>query len=161
MRAHPAVSIPSLAERALELRSLQLEGANVTFLSGRALLYRFHLAPSEFGRTYECELRMRPGAIAPEMYVLKPDLIALAGEAKIPHFYPGKGPGIHLCLWRPKKREWSPQMRLSETYLAWTAQWLWYFEDWLATGTWNGGGEHLAPSKRRWGTRARKANTNE
>lgn len=133
----------------------------MTFLSGRALHYRFHLAPSEFGRTYECELRMRPGATAPEMYVLKPDLVALAGEAKIPHFYPGKGPGIHLCLWRPKKREWSPQMRLSETYLAWTAQWLWYFEDWLATGTWNGGGDHPAPDKRRWGKRARKANTNE
>ncbi len=134
----------------MELRGLQLEGASLTFFSGRALHYSFRLAPSEFGRTYECELRIKPGAIPPEMYVLRPDLTGLAGAAKIPHIYPGPGPGTHLCLWRPKKREWSPQMPLSETYIAWTAQWLWYFEDWLATGIWNGGGNHPSSRKRRW-----------
>jgi len=161
MRAHPGVSIPTLAERALELRHLQLEGAHLTFLSGRGLHYRFRLMPSEFGRTYECELRMKPGAIAPKIYVLKPDLSALAGSAQIPHIYPSEGPGIHLCLWHPKKREWSPQMRLSETYLAWTAQWLWYFEDWLASGIWSGGGDHPTPRKRRWAVRAKEARINE
>lgn len=158
MRTHPFVSIPTLAERALELRNLQLWDASLRFLSGRGLHYRFYLIPSEYGRTYECELRIKPGAIAPEMYVLKPDLIALAGDALIPHIYPGKGPGIHLCLWHPKKREWSPQLRLAETYLAWTTQWLWYFEDWLATGIWNGGGDHPAARRNRWDSRAREVN---
>ncbi len=52
--------------------------------------------------------------------------------------------------WMPKKREWRPQMQLSDTYIAWTAEWLWYFEDWLATGIWAGGGEHPRPRKKRW-----------
>lgn len=33
-------------------------------------------------------------------------------------------------------------MKLSDTYIAWTAEWLGYFEDWLATGEWAGGGRH-------------------
>ena len=146
----PSLPIPTLAQRALELRALPLAGARLVFFSGRAMHYRFRLAPSEFGRLYECELRMTPDARPPEMFVLSPDLTALAVETALPHIYPSARPGIKLCLWWPKQREWLPQMKLLETYIAWTSEWLWHFENWLATGIWAGGGEHPQTRRKRW-----------
>lgn len=150
MTTYPAPPVPTLAQRAMELRALPLDGTRLVFLSGRALRYRFHLAPSDFGRIYVCELRLTPDSRPPEMFVLSPDLTTLAEEAALPHVYPNNGPGTKLCLWWPKQREWLPQMRLVDTYIAWTAEWLWHFEDWLATGVWAGGGEHPQQRRKRW-----------
>jgi len=150
MTRYPIAPPPTLAQRAWELRALPLDGARLVFFAGRALHYRFRLAPSEFGRIYTCELRLTPDARPPEMFVLDPDLKTLADEEALPHIYPSKGLGTKLCLWWPKQREWLPQMKLSETYIPWTSEWLWYFEDWLATGTWSGGGEHPRMRVKRW-----------
>lgn len=150
MAQYPAPRVPTLAQRAMELRALPLDSAQLVFLSGRALRYRFRLAPSEFGRVYECELRLTPDARPPEMFVLSPDLTTLADEPALPHIYPSNGSGTKLCLWWPKQREWLPQMKLVETYIAWTSEWLWHFEDWLATGFWAGGGEHPQQRRKRW-----------
>ncbi|RUS67266.1 hypothetical protein CUZ56_01209 [Saezia sanguinis] len=144
---------PTLAQRAAELRALPFEGAQLKFFSGRSLHYRFHIAPSEFGRLYECELRLTPDTYSPEMYVLSPDLKVLAGDSPLPHVYPSKRAGTRLCLWLPKEREWQSQMSLTDTYIAWTSEWLWYFENWLATGMWEGGGEHPQTREKRWGSR--------
>lgn len=151
MSRYPPPSIPTLAQRAAELRLLPLDGAQLRLHSGRSLQYRFRLAPSEFGRIYGCELRVTPGKRPPEMFVCSPDLATLANGAALPHIYPNDGVGTKLCLWWPKQREWIPQMKLVDTYIAWTAEWLWHFEDWLATGVWAGGGEHPQERRKRWG----------
>ena len=150
MARYPLMSIPTLAQRALELRALPLDGARVILHAGCLLRYRFSISPSDFGRIYECELQVTPDARTPEMLVLRPDLTTLANEASLPHIYPNKGPGTKLCLWWPKQREWLPQMKLTETYIPWTSEWLWYFEDWLTTGVWTGGGKHPGQRKKRW-----------
>lgn len=150
MTAYPAAPVPTLAQRAWELRMLGLPGARISLRSGRELQYRFSISPGEFSRTYDCLLRTAPDARAPEMPVLHPDLSALAGDCAPPHIYPYRGPGTKLCLWWPKQREWQPQMTLANTYIPWTSEWLWYFELWLATGVWDGGGEHPQVRKKRW-----------
>jgi hypothetical protein len=33
-------------------------------------------------------------------------------------------------------------MRLDKTIVPWATKWLYYFEHWLATDDWQGGGEH-------------------
>lgn len=33
-------------------------------------------------------------------------------------------------------------MRLDQTIVPWTALWLYYFEQWLVSGDWHGGGQH-------------------
>jgi hypothetical protein len=33
-------------------------------------------------------------------------------------------------------------MLIDQTFVPWTALWLFYFEDWLTTNEWRGGGEH-------------------
>lgn len=153
MTRYPNQPVPTLAQRAAELRRLPLDGAELRFRSGRCLLYRFHLAPSDFGRIYVCELRISPGSRPPEMFVLSPELTTLANGTELPHIYPNEGAGTKLCLWWPKQREWVPQMKLLDTYIAWTAEWLWHFEDWLATGIWAGGGEHPQDRRKRWSRR--------
>lgn len=147
-----AISYPNLARRALELDLLQIPGTTYSFRSGRELVYRLHLSPSAVSRIYTCDLHVRPGASPPEMIVLQPDLKSLASGKSLPHIYPYRGSGTRLCLWRPGKREWNPTMKLSETYVPWTLEWLWYFEDWLRSGEWTGGGEHPPEEnkRRRW-----------
>lgn len=135
---------PTLAQRYAELAALALPGASLRFIRGAELRFRFHLVPSEFGRSYECELRMRRDATAPEVHVLEPDLDALAQGRRPPHVYASRPNDVALCLWLPKPREWVSRMSLKDTYIPWTAQWLAYFEFWLESGVWDGGGVHPA-----------------
>lgn len=78
----------------------------------------------------------------PQMIVLEPNLEMLAAGRRVPHTYLYEGKGTKLCLWLPKGRQWNPEMRFCETYLPWTAEWLDYFEEWLETDSWAGGGMH-------------------
>ena len=132
----------------MELRALNFPGARVRLLHGRELRYSFSISPTVFSRLYRCVLVLTP-AQSPQMFVVNPDLRALAKGQPLPHIYHYDGPGVRLCLWLPRKNEWLPQMRLLETYVAWTSEWLNYFEEWLVTGEWAGGGEHPPPRKKR------------
>jgi hypothetical protein len=53
-----------------------------------------------------------------------------------------------LCLFNPEKREWNPEQRLGDTILPWACIWLYFYEIWLATGDWKGGGDHPIPPSR-------------
>jgi hypothetical protein len=44
-----------------------------------------------------------------------------------------------LCLHLPG--EWKPSMFVADSTLTWTAEWLFNYEVWKATGEWHGGGE--------------------
>lgn len=154
MRHTPPTRTPTLAQRALELASLNLPDARIWIDQGRQLRYWFSMAPSAYSRVYRCLLGVaRSGP--PEMRVVEPDLRVLAANRALPHVYRTDDTGTKLCLWLPRRREWCPQMRLAETYLPWTAQWLDYFEEWLWTGEWAGGGEHPRSKLKRWGTNER------
>ncbi len=75
----------------------------------------------------------------PAVYVLNPPLVP-GQDGKIPHTYPGK----RLCLFHPRRQEWSQHMLVAKTIVPWTCLWLSYYECWQATGEWLGGGEHPA-----------------
>ena len=53
---------------------------------------------------------------------------------ELPHTFPGD----KLCLHLPG--EWSPKMYISHTTIPWTSEWLFYYEIWLISGSWDGGG---------------------
>lgn len=59
-----------------------------------------------------------------------------------PHKYhiDSKAKLVKICLYR--YREFSSYMFLSKTIIPWIVEWLYYYEIWLATGEWFGGGEH-------------------
>lgn len=149
MRRVIPIAVPTLSQRVLELRQLGMPGATVHLIRGRELQFRFSMTPGRFGRDYDCLLCLRPDSHFPQMFVMTPDLRKLAGSDPIPHTYRHQGPGVLLCLWLPKRREWVPQLKLSETFIPWTGEWLWYFEDWLKTRDWAGGGIHPEPPRKR------------
>ncbi len=102
------------------------------------------IQPSQLSRCYRVKISHGLHR-APHVYVLKPDLADGSNGEAIPHTYPGK----RLCLYHPKKREWSQQKYVSETIVPWTSLWLFYYEIWQITGKWMGGGEHPDLKRRR------------
>jgi hypothetical protein len=144
----PSNAVPTVAQRAFELRGLNMPGATLRY-SGGVLHFQVRISPGTFGRLYLCILKVRPDGQQPEMIVLKPELSALAQGKKIPHTYAYDGKGTRLCLCSPKGRDWVPRMKLIDTFIPWTAEWLYYFELWLLAGEWSGGGEHPTSTPRR------------
>jgi hypothetical protein len=61
-----------------------------------------------------------------------------------PHTYRyGHPPAFpHLCIFDPKLHEWTRDEYIVDKIVPWTIKWLFFFEDWLATGEWRGGGRH-------------------
>lgn len=99
-----------------------------------------HLHPTPLSERYRIRIEaFRSTKKAPRIYVESPPLAVRNGELP-PHVYPART--VHLCLWHPKKNEWFPWMWLVDSVLLWTSLWLFFYEIWLATGDWLGGGEH-------------------
>lgn len=110
-------------------------------IEGGGLTWRFAASPSPISRIYGLRLTHARGA-SPRIYVDEPDLTLLANGARIPHVYSERP--TRLCLYLPDAYEWLPSMLLDRTIVPWAVLWLWYYEDWLATGEWHGGGVHVA-----------------
>ncbi|MBN3851253.1 hypothetical protein G3N58_31190 [Paraburkholderia sp. Ac-20342] len=140
--APPPPRSPTLAQRELELRRLHLPESKTFWRPSRDLCFSFAIGPSAYSPLYRCLLVLPRSGVWPSLYVIKPDLVAVAHGKRPPHIYSHENGRTELCLWYPKGREWNHAMKLADTYIAWTAEWLWYFEDWLITGEWAGGGEH-------------------
>lgn len=102
-------------------------------LTGGMLTWTGEVTPTELSRTYLARIRYRFGA-HPKVTVVRPALLTRPGEG-LPHVYTGD----LLCL--HEDVDWAPTMSLADTIVPWTAEWLMYYEIWLATGKWEGGGQ--------------------
>lgn len=103
------------------------------------LTWKFDVRPHPLSRTYTLQIRFRRTGV-PKVFVLAPDLNKLAEGRRLPHVYSIKP--IRLCLYFPGDREWTPEKSIAETIVPWAYLWLMYFEHWLATDEWQGGGVH-------------------
>jgi len=108
-------------------------------LRGNVLTWAFPIAPTSLSRCYDARIEYRQGT-SPQVFIDHPDLIELADGRRLPHVYE-QSPTL-LCLFLPGSGEWSAWMRLDQTVVPWTALWLLYFEEWLFSGKWAGGGLH-------------------
>lgn len=113
------------------------------------LIWNFDAQPTPLSRRYRIRLTYARGG-TPVIVVLEPDLLELSDGRRPPHIY-SVGPPVKLCLYLPG-REWSSKQFLATTIVPWVYLWLFFFEHWLLTGEWCGGGEHPAgddePSQR-------------
>jgi hypothetical protein len=66
----------------------------------------------------------------PKAFVISPTL-----HPDAPHVYKESGA---LCLYYPKDNSWNNRKLLGNTIFLWTAEWLYFYELWLATGQWLG-----------------------
>lgn len=118
------------------------------------LTWRYAARPSPLSRRYN--LRIEYGQNGPpDVFVDAPDLHALAGGRRLPHVYSQRP--IELCLHLPGAFEWGRSDRLDLTVVPWSALWLFYFEQWLWSDDWKGGGTHPGEREGRRGLRRRAA----
>lgn len=108
-------------------------------LRRRGLVWEFPATPSPLSRTYQVKIEYEEHS-TPEVFILDPDLHVLAGDRALPHIYADHPP--RLCLYLPGTREWLPEFLIATTIVPWTYLWLFYFEEWLLSNEWKGGGEH-------------------
>lgn len=84
--------------------------------------------------------------VQPRVQVLSPRLEMHPDydEGPVPHVYGNRSDRSlpFICLFDPYEAEWSPSDLLSETTIPWTSRYLYFYEGWLATGVWRGGGRH-------------------
>lgn len=104
--------------------------------------WRGWVQPTPLSERYELRVDYRVGQV-PKVTVLSPDLEQRPGGDDLPHTY-REG---YLCLYLPRAKEWVASMSIATSIMRWALLWLYFYEIWLKTGTWEGGGEH--PPKRR------------
>lgn len=142
----------TLAHQHLFLRRCPLLLGSEGALAPTELVWRFNACPDPLARTYGIKLRYARGG-SPDVTVESHDLRALGCGRTPPHLYHNPD---RLCLYLPGTGEWDETQRLDQTIVPWTFLWLAYFEHWLATDDWGGGGEHPDPSAPCTGNRAER-----
>lgn len=103
------------------------------------LTWTWQGAPSALGRIYTLRVKFKEGG-RPLVFVDQPDLVALAEGRKLPHVY-SESP-TRLCLYLPSSGEWHGGLLIANTVVPWAALWLYFFEEWLVSDDWKGGGLH-------------------
>ena len=127
----------TLPQQLLFLRSNPtIEGVGT--LSDKKLSWQMAVQPTPLARSYQVNISYLPGE-TPSVQIADPDLELLASGRPLPHVY---NKPLRLCLNLPGTGEWEPKKRIDLTIVPWTYLWLYYFEDWLWTGDWKGGGRH-------------------
>ncbi|MEQ8158309.1 MAG: hypothetical protein ABRQ36_06660 [Mesotoga sp.] len=101
------------------------------------------ISPTTISSTYTFTLNYRLQS-RPRVRIIEPKLEKPGGRNP-PHLLSDGS----LCLYYPKHYEWKPTMLIGETIIPWTSLWLFYYEVWLATGTWFGKGVHPTSNKKR------------
>lgn len=126
----------NLAIQALGLRNA-FPNAEIRYTQNE-LVWESTLVPTPLSDSYLIRLVYIRNE-EPNIYVIDPKLPLAEGAKKLPHTYKEQ----HLCLYYRRAREWRDDMYLYQTVIPWTSEWLQFYEIWLGTGKWNGGGiEH-------------------
>lgn len=62
----------------------------------------------------------------------------------VPHVYRLGCPSAfpRLCVYGPAQDEWGPHECIADKIIPWILKWLLFYEDWVATGEWQGRGRH-------------------
>lgn len=122
----------------------QLNFLKATYKGSRGNAYRgtftwyFDIQPLSISNIYRLKITYKMGQF-PQTFIISPKPLPLANGASIlPHTYDTKTQ--RLCLFHPKYREWNRTKRIDETIVHWAAQWIVYYECWVLTGVWQGGG---------------------
>jgi hypothetical protein len=100
------------------------------------LHWRGSIEPTSRFRNYQIHICYKLHE-SPSVEVISPKLQTRDGK-RPPHLYGDD----RLCLYLPRADEWSGHMTLARTIVPWTSEWLFFYELWLATGEWLGGGVH-------------------
>jgi len=110
--------------------------------SDAGMVWMGPIRPAPLSQSYVMEIVYRRHDY-PQVWVRQPSLRVRPEDYKVVHIF------REGCLCLHAENEWTPAMPISTTIVPWAAEWLLYYELWLATGRWYGGGEYLVASGRR------------
>ena len=102
-----------------------------------------YLRPTGHSVNYEIRLSAYVGKRFVKIHVISPHIGRTYNGKKIQHMFRDAS----LCLFYPKYGEWHYTDKWTETIIPWTSLWLFYYEIWIVTGEWLGGGIHGASEK--------------
>lgn len=136
MKGIPSFNQKTLAEQISAMR-IKYPQFTSKFISHSGLKVTGVLRPTSRSCYYHFVLRYNLSD-SPKIKIICPELIKNSKGEEIPHLYPGK----NLCLYHPKYKEFQRTDFLCDTIIPWTSLWLYYYEIWLLTDEWLGGGEH-------------------
>ena len=152
MRTARERKVLTLAQQHLFLRASPFLTGAEGKLTATKLIWSFEACPDPLSRTYRLRLCYARNT-TPDVTVVSHNLRELSGGRTPPHLYHDPE---RLCLYMPSTGEWDPTQRLDQTIVPWSFLWLAYFEHWLATNEWGGGGEHPDPNAPCTGNRAER-----
>ena len=113
-----------------------------TFLkeTSQHIIWECDIMPTPLSQTYRIKIDYRAN-IKPDVYVVTPyPLPRYNGSKKLEHVYSTEKQ--KLCLFHPSFDNWNYAKPLVKTIIPWAAEWLMYYEIWVVTGEWEGGGIH-------------------
>ncbi len=111
--------------------------STVLFFTASTFIWKCALTPTPLSNTYDIRLEYKKN-FHPCVFVINTTLQLYPGATELPHVY--NSDKQHLCLYFRKGQEWNSTMYIAETIIPWASEWLFYYEIWLCTGEWNGGG---------------------
>jgi len=114
-----------------------------TLFEDNLLVWKGNITPTPLSQTYEVKIVYRKNK-HPKVTVLDPKLTIPEGQEKLPHVHKDGT----LCLYYHEYNEWNADSFIAKTIVPWASEWLYFYEIWLATGEWKGGGiEHNTSEK--------------
>lgn len=114
--------------------------------------------PTALSRTYQLTVTYKVG-YRPQVRVSGDDLPGLECP-DFPHKFAidRKNNTVKICL--HLRHEFNESMLIADCIIPWAVEWLYFYEIWLATGEWCGGGKHPGnnlPMKKRGQARSKTA----
>lgn len=115
--------------------------SSICEIKNGTLLWHSKLRPTPLSKEYSVLMTYKPRT-RPKVLVLGDELQNLDTK-DFPHIYSidTDNKYVEICLYR-HAYEFSNYKLLANTIVPWTVEWLFYYEIWLTTGEWLGGGEH-------------------
>lgn len=102
----------------------------------RSVVWVGTIRPTPMSEEYTVAIEFAVG-FRPKVRVLKPTLKIREGATCLPHYYTESSA---LCL--HEIHEWSSVLYVADCIVSWAGLWLYFYEVWFLTGSWEGGGTH-------------------
>lgn len=126
----------------MERSTLKRHYPNGTFVKEgyQHIIWECDITPTPLSQTYRIRIDYKANT-KPDVYVVSPKpLRRFDGLSKLEHVYDTEKQRI--CLYYPIVDKWNFSKPLVKTIIPWAAEWLLYYEIWVVTGEWKGGGIH-------------------
>lgn len=126
----------SLILQEMHLRKI-FPASKITRHREQKLVFEHIIQPSPNSNKYKVRIEYQRNK-GIRVFVIEPKLDFYKEEEFLPHVYSTSEQ--RLCLYYPNRIEWNVSKLFVDTILPWTSEWLFFYELWLITGEWLGGG---------------------